>query len=121
MVDSDILSNNNGEIVVNPTFDKILGLMDNMRDEGNLHLTTIRDLLDHWILAEKIVIDYMPNGDILIHNLNDKPVKGFSIALHTAGTITVDSRIPQTRRTGDETIVWFDVPSNGDLCMRINQ
>lgn len=85
------------------------------------YLTTIRDLLDYWILVEKIVIDFMPNGDILIHNHNDKPVKGFSLALHTAGQVTVDAKVPQTRRIGDDTIVWFDVPPAGNLCMRIKQ
>jgi len=106
----DFLIQRNGKIVINPYFDKILGLMARMRDEGDLFITTIRDLLDYWILIENISFDYMADGIIYVNNNNDKPIKGLSLIAH-ANNVRINGEIPKFRRVGENTIFWFDIPA----------
>ena len=52
--DNDVLSERNGKIVINAYFDQILELMSQKCEERELYITTIRHLLDYWLLLEKI-------------------------------------------------------------------
>lgn len=99
----------NGKLVINPFFDKILGLMAQMRDDGDLYITTVRDLLDYWILIDKVSFEYKPDGVIIIRNGNDKPVKGLSLVVH-ANTVRINGEVPKLRHEGENTIFWFDLP-----------
>jgi len=107
-LDDGVLSQLNGKMVINPYFDQILGLMSRMRDDGDLYITTIRDLLDYWIRIEKISFKYMPNGVIYIYNNGTEQIKGLSLVVN-ADTIRVNGEIPKFRRTGDDTIFWLDI------------
>ena len=105
-----VLSEQNGKIVIDPFFDKTLSLMDRMHEEGNLYTTTVRKLLDYWILTENISFDYSPDGSIFLSNNNDKAIKGLSLAVH-AGSVRINGEIPRSRRAGENTIFWFDMPA----------
>jgi hypothetical protein len=114
----NIFSEINGKIVINPLFDKILEYMARMRNNGELYLTTIRDLLDYWILIENVCFDYMPDGKINVINLNNEPIKGLSIALH-AKTVRINGEIPEHKQVGEETIVWFDIPGKSLASLQV--
>ena len=114
----DVLSERNGKIIINPYFDKILGLMARMREEGDLYITTIRDLLDYWVLIENISFNYMPDGVIYINNGNDEPIKGLSLVVH-ANTVRINGEIPKFRRVGENTIFWFDIPAKHSVSMQV--
>jgi hypothetical protein len=116
--DDDVLSEPNGKILINPYFDKILGLMARMREEGDLCITTIRDLLDYWVLIENISFDYMPDGVIYINNGNAEPIKGLSLVVH-AHAVRINSEIPKFRRVGENTIFWFDIPAKHSVRMQV--
>jgi hypothetical protein len=109
-----------GKLVINPYFDKILGLMAQKRDEGDLYITTIRDLLDYWILIDKVSFDYMPNGVIYVNNGNQQRINGLSLVVN-ARTIMVNGDIPKFRKTGENTIFWFDIPANKRVSIQIEQ
>jgi hypothetical protein len=81
-----------------------------MREKGDLYIATIRELLDYWVLIENISFDYMPDGTIYINNLNDKSIKGFSLAIR-ADNVRINGEIPKYRRAGDDTVLWFDIPA----------
>jgi hypothetical protein len=83
-----------------------------------LYLTTIRDLLDYWILIENVCFDYMPDGKINVINLNNEPIKGLSIALH-AKTVRINGEIPEHKQVGEETIVWFDIPGKSLASLQV--
>ncbi|HBE41340.1 MAG TPA: hypothetical protein DDW27_09075 [Bacteroidales bacterium] len=118
----DILDNYNGELRINPWFDKILAYMDQRRDDGDLYITTVRDLLNYWRMLENISFDYLPDGAIRIINHNNTDVKGFSIALHASpGDLTVNGEKPFSRKIGDDIIVWFDLPSEEEAVLQISQ
>jgi len=114
------ITEQNGKLVTNPYFDKILGIMAQMRDNGNLYVTTIRDLMDYWTLIENVSFDYMPDGVIYIRNGNDQPVKGLSLAVH-ANSVKINGEIPKLRRVGENTIFWFDIPARQSAKIKVVQ
>jgi len=116
--DDHFLSENNGVIVINPHFDEILSYMALLRDEGDLYITTIKDLLHYWILTENISFDYLPEGDINICNNNNELIKGLSLAIN-ASDIKINSETPKFRRVGEDIIIWFDIPANGHVNLQI--
>ncbi len=116
----DVLSLQDGKIVINPYFDKILEMMAQMRDKGDLCITTIKDLLDYWILTDKISFDYMPDGTIFVNNANKQSVKGLSLVV-MGKTVTVDGETPKLRQEGDNTIFWFDIPANQRVRIQVEQ
>ena len=70
-----------------------------MRDEGDLYTTTIRNLIDYWIMTENISFDYMPDSEIYISNNNDKAINGLSLAVR-AENVRINGEIPEMRRVG---------------------
>lgn len=108
------------KIIINPYFDKILEVMARMRDEGNLYITTIRDLMDYWILLDSISFEYMQDGAIIVYNDNDVPIKGLSLVVD-ANAVWLDKEIPKFKRVGEETIFWFDIPANDHVSMHFEQ
>jgi hypothetical protein len=106
-----------GKLTASPYFNQTLDIMAHMYNRGDLYLTTIRDLIGYWILAENISFDYMPDGVIIIRNVNDKPIKGFSLAVK-ANNPRINGVIPKSRRSGDETIMWFDIPAGESVALQ---
>lgn len=114
------LTEKDGKLVINPYFDKILVLMAQMRDKGDLYTTTVRDLLDYWILTEKISFNYMPDGKIAVTNNNDQPVRGLSLVAQ-ASSVKINGDIPKFRRAGENTIFWFDIPSGQSVILQVEK
>lgn len=109
---------NDMEIKVNPYFDKILEFMAHLRDEGDLCITTVRDLLDYWILVENISFEYRPDGTIYIYNGNKKDVKGLSLIV-SSDKVRINGEIPKFKREGDNTIFWFDIPAGARMVLKV--
>jgi hypothetical protein len=107
----NFIENDKKELVVDPEFDQILTYMDQIRDDGDLLIATVRDLLDYWILTEGISFDYMPDGSVIVINNSNEMIKGFSLAV-SAGkcSILVDGIAPLSRYYKDDAIIWFDFP-----------
>jgi hypothetical protein len=102
-----VFINSGGKITASPYFNQTLAIMARMREKGDLFITTIRDLIDYWVMIENISFDYMPDGTILIKNLNDRAIPGFSLAIR-ADTVRINGEIPNCRITGDDIVFWFD-------------
>jgi len=118
----DTLIESEGKIVINPFFDKILEFMAVKRDEGDLYLTTIRDLLNYWISLEDVSFEYMPSGAIKISNGNDNSIKGLSMALNTKSkNIRINGEIADSRQVEGNTIIWFDIPGKSSVNLLIGQ
>jgi len=112
-----VLIKTDGKITASPYFNQTLDMMAQMYNRGDLYITTIRDLLDYWILAENISFDYMPDGVIIIRNVNDKPIKGISLAIK-ANNPHINGLMTKSRRSGDETIIWFDIPAGESVALQ---
>ncbi|HKK41828.1 MAG TPA: hypothetical protein VJ963_05410 [Bacteroidales bacterium] len=105
-----VINKKDGKMVINPYFDRMLAIMSDMRDRGDLELVTVRGLLDYWVLLRKVSFDYLPDGKIIVCNNNDKPVNGLSLAVDGSG-ILVDGRVPEMKKAGEDTVFWFDIPA----------
>ena len=114
-----VLNMKDGKMVINPYFDKLLAMMSDIRDEGDLDLVTIRDLLDYWVLLKKITFDYLPDGRIIVYNNNDKPVNGLSLAVD-GSEIKVNGKEPRMKKAGSDTIFWFDIAAGGSAEIHIS-
>lgn len=114
----DIFTELNGKIVINPLFDKILEFMAQMRDDEELYITTVKDLLGYWILTDNISFEYMLDGDIKVINLNDKPIKGLSLALH-AKNVWLNGETLKSKHIEEDSVIWFDIPANSSLTLQV--
>lgn len=114
--DDGVWTVHEGKVIINPYFDRILEIMARLRDEGNLFITTVRDMLDYWILIENVSFKYMSDGIIYIYNGNDKPIKGLSLVVN-ASNVWINNKIPKFRRVGENTIFWFDIPARNQVSL----
>jgi hypothetical protein len=116
--DHGIWTEQQGKIIINPNFDSVLENMARLRDEGSLYITTIRDLLDYWILIENISFEYMPDGIIHVFNNNDKSINGLSLVVR-ANSIRVNDEIPKFKKVGENTIFWFNMQAKEGVCLQV--
>jgi hypothetical protein len=96
-----------GNLILNPHFDYILRYMAQRRDDGDLMILTIRDLLDYQLLMKKISFNY-DTDVITVTNNNDIAIKGISLAIKQADVL-INGTVPKSRISGDDTIFWFDI------------
>jgi len=108
----------NNCIAINPYFEKMLKYMALQRDNGDLYISTIRDLLQYWILCEKISFEYSHDGTITLSNNNEVPVKGLSLVV-SKSDIILTQKEHQSKMVSDETIVWFDIEAKEKVQMRL--
>ncbi len=93
--------------------------MDNLRDKGDLFLTTVKDLLSYWLLLENLRFDYQPDGTIEIINENIEQIKGLSLVVRADGQkILLDGTEPKSKYCKNDIIFWFDMPSNSRKTLR---
>lgn len=103
-----ILRDVNGKLVINPNFDRILSMISDSRDKGDLYITTISHLLNYWILLKNVKFEYLPDGSINVFNNNNSQIKGLSLIIK-AKNILVDGKEPSMKHENNETIFWFDI------------
>lgn len=121
-VHDEILTSHEGELRVNPYFDSVLIYLDQKHDEGNLLLTTVRDLLDYRLLIENVVLDYKPDGSIDIINNNHHEVKDLSLAVRiNPEDISLRGTEYCYRQVDDDTIIWFNIPAETAVCLTIKR
>ncbi len=116
---NNVIINDNGKLTINPYFNKLLAALDMKRNQGELYLTTIKDLMNYWISLKNISFGYLPDNEIKIFNHNTIPVKGLSLVVN-AKNILVDGQIPSIKHLSDELIFWFDIPANSQKTIILN-
>lgn len=107
-----------GKLVVNPYYNEVLSIIAKMRDDGNLFVTTIKDLLNYWILTEKISFEYMPDGLIKIYNDSDEPINGLSFIIR-ANSVRINNEFPRFRKVGEDIVFWFNMPAKQCIYLEV--
>lgn len=107
-------TNENGEIVVKPSFEAALERIANLRDKHLLLPCTVSDYLDHLNKLNNISFAFTPEAKIQLTNKNNEPVIGVSIISATALSFSGDKK-HETRVSGNETIYWFDMEANESI------
>jgi hypothetical protein len=110
---NNVITKKDGKLIINPYFNKYLKILAQKRDEGELDVTTIKDLMDYWISLKSVSFEYSSNNQIKIFNQNNIPVKGLSLVVN-ANNILIDGQIPSIKRLNNELIFWFDMPPNSE-------
>ena len=93
-------------------------IMAHKRDNGDLMITTIKDLLAYLIQTENIYFQYFKDGIIKVYNSNNNAIKGLSMAVRHSDVL-VDGAIPESRTRGEDRIFWFDVPANDTVIITL--
>jgi hypothetical protein len=114
----EILAEQNGRLQINPYFDRLLGYMEDNQEKGSLLNTTVRDLLDYWILTENVSFTYFPDGTIGLYNNNEQEIEGLSMAVK-AQRVFIDGVSPASRRSENDLVFWFDMPAKTRKIIRV--
>jgi hypothetical protein len=115
----DLTIEKDGRVILNPYFEKILRYMAGKRDEGDLMITTIKDLLDYLIQTERIEFQYSRNGDVEVINNNNSCVRGLAMSARNSDVL-VDGKIPASRVHGEDRIFWFDIQAHDTLTLKLS-
>ncbi|MBE0653875.1 MAG: hypothetical protein IH594_08760 [Bacteroidales bacterium] len=116
-----VLTHVDGKQVVSPEFDEILSYMDSLRFNGDLWITTIKDIMNYWLMTENISFEYTSDGSVEISNFNDIAIKGLSLAVRAKkDNLKLDGVEPFSKQAGDDTVLWFDIPAKGKRVLSIH-
>jgi len=115
--EKDLTSEKDGRVYLNPYFEQILAKMSKKRDDGDLMITTISDLLDYQLKTERISFEYSTNGIKVINN-NECDILGLSMAIRHADVI-VDGSAPKSRKSGEDMIFWYNIRANDSVNITI--
>jgi len=101
-----------GRIIVGNEFDNVLSLMAKFRDENRIYFTTIKKIMEYWLLLDNIRIEYTgKEGIIKCYNNNNKRIEGLSFVCF-GDNIHINGKQAITKRIGNETIFTFDLEPN---------
>ena len=115
-----MLTLQDGELIINPYFDEVLKYMDHRRDDGDLLITTVRDLMDYRLQVENIVLDYKPDGSIDIVNNNHQEVRDLALTIRSdPENIKLKGTEFLSRKVKDDTIIWFNLPADTSVNLTI--
>ncbi|MDH4617917.1 hypothetical protein [Brevibacillus sp. AY1] len=103
-----MIRNANGEWVIHPAFDQLLKKLSTLRDQGDLYLTTVRDIMNYWIAISQVRMEYAPSGAIWLHNQGNQKISGLSMATQSK-EVYVNGKKPLQREADGERISWFDL------------
>ena len=116
-----MLTLHEGKLMINPYFDEVLKYMDQRRDAGNLLITTVRDFIDYRLQVENIVLDYKPDGSIDIVNNNHQEVRDLAFAVRgDSANIKLKGTEFCSKKVQDDTIIWFNLPSDTSVNLTIS-
>lgn len=115
-----MLTFHDGKLIVNPYFDEVLKYMDHRRDDGDLLITTVRDLMDYRLQIENIVLDYWPDGSVDIVNNNHHEVRDLALAIRSdPENIRLEGAEFLSRKVKDDAIIWFNLPADSKVNLNI--
>ena len=106
----------NGKIVINPDFDKVLAKLKRYMDENKIWLTTVEKLLDYRLQLENVKMQYLKNNQVVIYNANVDTVKGLSVVTKSANISAGEKNI-RLKKVGEETIAIFDLAPQEKLIL----
>jgi len=114
---NDVINEVDVKLVIDPYFNLILQTMSEFRDEGDLFITTIRELMDYWICLEKVSFEYLQDGKIIVNNNNDVPIHGLAMAIR-AREVTVNGSPPTSKFVGEDLVFWFNIECNSNAIIQ---
>ncbi len=100
-----------GKFVVSQDFDATLAHMAALRDAGDLHVGTVREVMAHWEALEKLYVAPQADGTTLLQNRSHTHLRGVAIAVR-GGAWRIDGAEHRIRRVGADCILWCDLSPN---------
>jgi hypothetical protein len=115
-----IRESDTGETVIatTPWYNEMLRNIAKMRDAGDLHLATTRDMLEYAIQIQQVQA-YPVANEVFLFNASGKRIEGFTIGtinvLQEGADATVRrvGRISGSKARDGVKYAWFDLPCSG--------
>ncbi|BAH43760.1 hypothetical protein BBR47_27830 [Brevibacillus brevis NBRC 100599] len=115
-----IIRDAQGNWIIHPDFDRLLKRMETLRDQGQLHLTTVREIMDYWLALSQVRMEYAPNGSIILHNRGEHKISSLSMATK-ASEVYVNGMKPSQKKADGDLIFWFDLEPNAVAIIAANK
>jgi hypothetical protein len=100
-----------GRLVATEKFNAVLQYMAQLRDRGELNLSTVGAMMDYWVALEQVHTELRADGRVVFHNRSQQPIQGFSFAIRAAAVEAADLEFHARRHADGDLIVWFDFPT----------
>ncbi len=107
-----------GHFQIQESFEKILQRQSILRDEGLLHLSTVRDYLDYQLALEQVEVHLLMNGKVNVENKSGVDLKGLSFII-SSGMVDAGGKSIQMRQFKNEIFFWFDLNKGESLEMKL--
>ena len=109
-----------GHFRIQEEFDSALARQSRLRDEGRLEIASVKDYFGYQSALEKVNIQSVGNGIVLVANNSDTDLKGISFVI-TSALIQVPGKDVRSRIENNETFFWFDLNKGESVSMKIVQ
>ena len=110
--------NSDSSIIAMEGFNRTLALMQQLKLQNVLNITTVQNFLNYQLAVEKVEYSVLPDGRINITNHSASPLKGLSFAVK-AKAVTVNGLRPDQKQTDDDIVFWFDLLGGQSALIRV--
>lgn len=118
--DTVYLSPEDGLLVTDEQFERLLFTMRRLCDRGDLYLATMREMMDYWTALECVRMRYLDCGAVKVINESGRPIHGLSLVVEKPpGTLKVAGIRPESRVVKDQKIFWFDLDADDSVVVRL--
>lgn len=91
-------------------FNKTLERMSDLRNEGSLNVTTVKDFMDYQLSVKDVTYKVINENVIEVTNNGDNDIFGLSFTITSTG-VTIEDEMPSMKIVGEDIIFWFDLES----------
>jgi len=105
---------NGSTLTANPEFNNLLSRISRYRDQGELYIATIRDLLDYRMALENVEYTLMPDGAVKLHNHNKQRIENLSMCI-ASKSVKLSNGTPHVKQVNNDLVFWFNLEPDAEL------
>jgi hypothetical protein len=104
-------------MIAQPGFNRTLRRMAQLREQGDLNITTVADFLSYNLALEQVEYAIMPSGDLKLTNNGNTNINNLTMT-STADFILVNGLKPAQKQTKNGIAFWFCLPAGQSATIR---
>jgi hypothetical protein len=115
-----IQKSHSGAYCATDRFNTVLALLASRRDQGELYIATIGEILNHWTALEDVRFDLLPPDRFVLENKGARLIQGFTYAVRAARIESEDTRFRSRPIDDGDLLVWFDLSPKRRYTFRVH-
>ncbi|RLD88280.1 MAG: hypothetical protein DRJ09_08740 [Bacteroidetes bacterium] len=108
----------NSTVVAMEGFNRTLALMQQLKLQESLNVTTVEAFLNYQLALEQVDYAVLPDGRVRITNPTADSIKGLSFAVK-AKVVTINGLRPAQKQADENLIFWFDLSPGHSALIRM--